>query len=163
MIYKLNSLCDHFENKFLMNIKLSRHENWCNLSEYYSAQDFLQILFKTGTANFPLIMFSQLLKSQTKTHEHCIFSSNDMPFCQFCFQFSWIADFYQTNVWQNLTLFKTWAPSDIWSERCLDEKKKRRRDKETRKQKDKDHKQSLILWCQGSFALFIFFMMGRNQ
>ena len=85
--------------------------------------------------------------------------------------------------------FKTWNPSDIWSEWCLNKKNKRQKDKKDKKtkgqkikktkkktnlkvkftkrqkneigeksqnakrQKDKDQKESSILWRQGSFAL----------
>ena len=58
-------------------------------------------------------------------------------------------------------------PSEIWSARCLDKKttwpkdkkakKTKKKDKTTKgqkkRQKDKDQKESLILWCQGTLAL----------
>ena len=48
--------------------------------------------------------------------------------------------------------FETWDPSDIWSEWCVDKQTKRQ--KRQKRQKDKKRQQeSLILRCQGSFAL----------
>ena len=52
--------------------------------------------------------------------------------------------------------FVTWDPSDIWSECYTDEKRKRQKDRKTKYKKgkkDNDQKESLILWCSGSFAL----------
>ena len=87
----------------------------------------------------------------------------------------WVSECHFRISTQRVT-FETWDPSDIWLEWRLDEETKRKKYKNTERQKHKKTKgqkdkktkrskrpkKSLILWCQGSFALLRCFFSSSH-